>query len=271
MSSSLWLPPSQPLPCHLLPPDPEPDPGRLPLLPPPRFHPPHYFLMGRGRPFPHAHARLVAAGIIPPPPWAAAVAAVPPSPPPLRSGVPPPALVFPEDRLRRLAAPHLRSAAASALPVGGGRGADVGAFGGVDVDGDAEVVDLLAADPARRSRLEAAVARVSALINERGLSEAAAVEAVVTDMAAGARRERPDGAEPVEGEWTWGEVEGGGKEGGAPGAPTVADEKAREDAEQAAVYFASLHDSQRDVELLHGLARAAAEAEEDDVRGLGGV
>lgn len=224
--------------------------------------------MGRGRPFPHAHARLVAAGIIPPPPWAAAVAAVPPSPPPLRSGVPPPALVFPEDRLRRLAAPHLRSAAASALPGGGGRGADVGAFGGIN--GDAEVVDLLAADPARRSRLEAAVARVSALMNERGLSEAAAVEAVVTDMAAGARRERPDGAEPVDGEWAWGE-EGGGREGGASGAPTVADETAQEDAEQAAVYLASLHDSQRDVELLHGLARAAAEAEEDDVRGLGGA
>lgn len=225
--------------------------------------------MGRGRPFPHAHARLVAAGIIPPPPWAAAVAAVPPSPPPLRSGIPPPALVFPEDRLRRLAAPHLRAGASS----GGGAGR-----GAAAADADAGVVDLLASDPARRSRLEAAVSRVAALMQERGLPEAAAVEAVVTAMAADGglplRQRHGDDAPPVEGEWAWGEEGGGGggggrAEGGA--APTVADDTAREDAEQAAVYLASLHDSQRDVELLHGLARAAAEAEEDDAGGLEGA
>lgn len=229
--------------------------------------------MGRGRPFPHAHSRLVAAGIIPPPPWAAAVAAVPPSPPPLRSGIPPPALVFPEDRLRRLAAPHLRAGASA----GDGRGFGDGfGGGGAAADADADVVDLLAADPARRSRLEAAVARVSALMHERGLPEAAAVEAVVSAMAADGGPPRwlrhGDGddsdASPVEGEWAWGE---GGDARTPAAAPTAADDTAREDAEQAAVYLASLHDSQRDVELLHGLARAAAEAEEDDAGGLGGA
>ncbi|GAB0491439.1 hypothetical protein MMPV_002692 [Pyropia vietnamensis] len=216
--------------------------------------------MGRGRPFSHAHARLVAAGIIPSPPWAAAVAAVPPSPPPLRSGVRPPALVFPEDRLRRLAAPHLRAGVSASD------------------DADADVVNLLATDPARRSRLEAAVARVSALMAERGLPEAAAVEAVVTEMAdAGGggndgvgtpqlSRRGDNDAPSVDGEWAW------GRGNGAPSTSTVADaDTAREDAEQVAAYLASLRDSQRDVELLHSLARAAAEETDDDAGDLRGA
>lgn len=86
----------------------------LALLPPNCFFP-----MGRGRPFPHAHSRLVAAGIIPPPPWAAAVAAVPPSPPPSAAASPPPRWSFPrtasDDWPPRTSVPARRQGMAAAL------------------------------------------------------------------------------------------------------------------------------------------------------------